>query len=306
MSDRLDSRAISLVVLLTAIWGGSYTFVKVGFRDLPVFGSLSLRMVVASAILLIYSRSAGIPLWYSGRGNRFLLAGTGAFVWSQVLLYLGLTLTTAGRGSIFFNTQPFFTLAALPFFVREESFTLRKLGGTALAFGGVVLLFAERLGAGDRSVLLGDTLVLLASLGWSANNILTKTMPREVHPASIILWSAGGALPVMWACMLFLEPGRPWRLTPTAIASVLYLGGVAAAFSFVAFTWLIRRYAAIKVNAFVFLSPVFGVLIGWASLGEPLSLAQAAGALLVGGGIYLVNSTSLRSRLRGLPPPPSP
>jgi len=155
-------------------------------------------------------------------------------------------------------------------------------------------------------VLLGDTLVLLASLGWSANNILTKTMPREVHPASIILWSAGGALPVMWACMLLLEPGRPWRLTPTAIASVLYLGGVAAAFSFVAFTWLIRRYAAIKVNAFVFLSPVFGVLIGWASLGEPLSAAQAAGALLVGGGIYLVNSTSLRSRLRGLPPPTSP
>ena len=59
-----------------------------------------------------------------------------------------------------------------------------------------------------------------------------------------------------------------------------------------AFTWLIRHYAAIKVNAFVFLSPVFGVLIGWAFLGEPLSLAQAAGALLVGGGIYVVNSRS--------------
>ena len=28
---------MSLMLLLTAIWGGSYTFVKVGFRDLPVF-----------------------------------------------------------------------------------------------------------------------------------------------------------------------------------------------------------------------------------------------------------------------------
>ena len=61
-----------------------------------------------------------------------------------------------------------------------------------------------------------------------------------------------------------------------------------------AFTSLIRHYAAIKVNAFVFLSPVFGVLIGWAFLGEPLSLAPAAGALLVGGGIYVVNSREAR------------
>ncbi|MBI2154794.1 MAG: EamA family transporter [Candidatus Rokubacteria bacterium] len=58
MADRLDARAVSLMVLLTAIWGGSYTFVKVGFRDLPVFASLFLRMVVATAILLIYSAGA--------------------------------------------------------------------------------------------------------------------------------------------------------------------------------------------------------------------------------------------------------
>lgn len=131
---------------------------------------------------------------------------------------------------------------------------------------------------------------MLGALGWSATNILAKVMPREVHPASIILWSTAGALPVMGLLTLALEPGRAWRLTAPAVASVLYLGGVAAAFSFVVFTRLIRRYSALKVNAFVFLSPVFGVLIGWAALGEPLSALQAAGALLVGGGIYLVNS----------------
>jgi drug/metabolite transporter (DMT)-like permease len=288
--DRLDARAVALMLLLTAIWGGSYTFVKLGFRDLPVFASLFLRMVVASALLLAYSRLAAIPLLYPRRGTLFLLGAIGAFVWSQVPLYAGLTLTTAGRGSIFFNTQPFFTLALLPLFVAEETFTLRKLAGTALAFAGVALLFLERLGTEAGGGLLGDGLVLLGALGWTATNILTKTMPREVHPASFILWSAAGALPVMGALTLLLEPGQPWRLTPLALASLLYLGGVAAAFSFVAFTWLIRHYPALQVNAFVFLSPVFGLLIGWAALGEPLSLAQGAGALLVGGGIWLVNT----------------
>jgi len=111
-----------------------------------------------------------------------------------------------------------------------------------------------------------------------------------VRPTALILWSSAGALPVMLALTLLLERGQPWRFTPTAIASVLYLGGGAAAFSFVIFAWLIQHHSAIHVNAFVFLTPVFGVLIGWALLGEALSVSQLAGAFLVAGGILIVNT----------------
>ncbi len=290
MRERLDARAVALMVLLTAIWGGSFTFVKLGLRDLPVFGSISLRFGLAAAILTVYCRWKGVPLWYTGRNARYLLVGAGAFAWSQALLYLGLNLTTAGRGSIFFNTQPFFTLLILPLFFPEETITSRKLFGTAVAFTGVVLLFFEKLGGGGGAALLGDTLTLLAALGWTANNIITKRVVGQLQPTALILWSSAAALPVMLLVSLLLERGQPWRFTPTAIASVLYLGAVAAAFSFAMFTWLIQRYSAIRVNAFVFLAPVFGVLIGWAQLGEPLSASQLAGALLVAAGILLVNS----------------
>jgi drug/metabolite transporter (DMT)-like permease len=289
--ERLDARAVCLVVLLTAIWGGSFTFVKLGLRDLPVFGSVGLRMVVAAVILAAYSRWAAIPFWYSGRHMGYLLASAAAFAWGQSLLYVGLTMTTAGRGSIFFNTQPCFTLLLLPLFVREETFTARKLVGTTVAFSGVVLLFLEKLGGGGPRAVLGDALTLIATLGWSANNIITKRVSGQVHPASLILWSSLGALPVTLGLSLWLERGQPWRFTPTAVLSVLYLGGVAAAFSFVMFAWLIQRYSAVRVNAFVFLSPVFGVLIGWALLGEPVSWSQLGGALLVAGGILVVNTS---------------
>jgi drug/metabolite transporter (DMT)-like permease len=290
VQERLDARAIGLMVLLTAIWGGSFTFVKLGLRDLPVFGSICLRFLLASVILTIYCRWTAVPLWYTGRNARYLLAGAGAFAWGQALLYLGLTVTTAGRGSVFFNTQPFFTLLIMPLFIPEERFTARKLLGTVVAFSGVVLLFLEKLGGGGGWAVVGDLLTLLAALGWSANNIITKRLVGQVHPTALILWSTAGALPVMLLIALLLEWSQPWRFTPTAIASVLYLGGIAAAFSFVVFTWLIQHHSAIRVNAFVFLAPVFGVFIGWAALGEALSVGQIAGALLVGGGIIVVNS----------------
>jgi drug/metabolite transporter (DMT)-like permease len=69
---------------------------------------------------------------------------------------------------------------------------------------------------------------------------------------------------------------------------VLYLGLVGACLGFVLMAWLSRTYSASRVNVFVFLSPVFGVLIGWAMLGETVSALQALGALGVAAGILIV------------------
>src|SRR2546425_11213572 len=156
-----------------AILGASYTMVKLGLRDLPVFGSLTLRMLLATIVLVAYVGWRKLPLVHRGRGVWFIAAQPAAFVLNQALLYLGLTTTTAGRAAILFNVQPFFTLLLLPRFVPSERLTVRRSAGTAIAFIGVVLVLIERGTAGGA--LLGDLLVLLGAL-WSANTIMNKTM----------------------------------------------------------------------------------------------------------------------------------
>jgi drug/metabolite transporter (DMT)-like permease len=64
----------------------------------------------------------------------------------------------------------------------------------------------------------------------------------------------------------------------------------AATPGFVLMVWLINTYSASWVNVFVFLSPVFGVVIGWATLGEPISVQQALGGLAVALGILIVSA----------------
>ena len=150
-----------------------------------------------------------------------------------------------------------------------------------------VFVLAERGVSGETR--LGDLIVLAAAVFWASAVIMNKTMPVAIHPVSAIFWSVTGAAPVFLAMTLILEPDATWRLTTDAVVSVIYLGILAGAFSFVVFVSLIQKYAASRVNVFVFLSPVFGVLIGWLALGEQFTWSQAAGTLGVAAGIWFVN-----------------
>jgi drug/metabolite transporter (DMT)-like permease len=268
VDHRLDARAAGLAVLAMAVLGGSYTAGKLVLHDLPVFATLLLRMFVTIATLGAYAWWARVPLLYEKGAAGFMLAQTGFFLLSQTLLFLALTMTSAGRAAILFNTQPFFTLLLLPLLVPSERLTVRRWLGTAVAFGGVTLVLWER-GTGGGS-LLGDALVLVSALGWTGNVILNKRMPRDVNPVAIIFWNAVGAVPVFLVLTLALEADAAWNFTPAAIAGVLYLGSVAAGLGFVLIVWLINTYSASRVNVFVFLSPVFGVLIRLAALGETI------------------------------------
>jgi len=289
---RLDARAAGLAVLAMAILGGSYTAGKIALQDLPVFGMLLLRMLVTAGALGAYAAWARVPLAQGGRAAGFIAAHTVFFIMSQAMLYVGLTMTSAGRAAILFNMQPFFTLLVLPLLVPTERLTLRRWLGTGAAFLGVALVLAERGVSGGS--LLGDLLVLVGALGWTGNVVLTKTMPQEVNSVAMIFWNVAAAVPVIGLLTVVFESQATWNLSAAAIGSVLYLGVVAAGLGFVLIVWLTRTYSASRVNVFVFLSPVFGVLIGWALLGESISALQALGALAVALGILIVSTEAGR------------
>ena len=289
-ADRLEGRAIGLAILSMAVLGGSYTAGKFALQDLPVFGTLMARMAITTLALGAYAYWAGAPLAQRGPAAWYVLAQAGFFILSQTLLFIALGMTSAGRAAILFNMQPFFTLLLLPLFVPSERVTRRRWLGTGAAFLGVALVLSER-GTAATS-LLGDLMVLVAALGWTGNIVLNKRMPREITAVSVIFWNALAAVPVFGLLTLLFEPWEAWHLTASAIGSLFYLGVVAAGLGFVLIVWLVRTYSASRVNVFVFLSPVFGVLIGWALLGETISALQAMGAAAVAAGILIVSTES--------------
>lgn len=76
--------------------------------------------------------------------------------------------------------------------------------------------------------------------------------------------------------------------------SLLFQGVVVCFASYLAWFWLLRRYAASQVSVFSFLTPLFGVSFGVLVLGERVDPAFGIGAALVLAGITVVSAPGLR------------
>jgi len=80
-----------------------------------------------------------------------------------------------------------------------------------------------------------------------------------------------------------------WTFSTFASSSLLLQTVVGAFASYLAWMWMLGRYPATKISAFVFLTPVFALLFGALWLHEPVTLNLIAALSMVTGGIVLVN-----------------
>lgn len=212
------------------------------------------------------------------------------FLYTNITAYVGTSLTTSGRATVFFYTQPLFLALLAPHFLPGDQLTIRKLAGLGVALCGITALFFTKLTGGHGTTLLGDLIILSGALTTAFSSIATKRTAGRIHPVALICWQSWFSWPMLALLSWRLEAGRSFVFTGRAIAAILYLGLVSAAFGFVAFAWLIQRNTATRVAALTFLTPVFGVAYSWLLLGETLTWVQLLGVLGVCLGVYIVNS----------------
>jgi drug/metabolite transporter (DMT)-like permease len=286
----LDFFATALTVLLCAIWGGAFVGIKISMLDMPPLGAGAVRFCLTSVVLLIWARYQRVPLRYGRDEIKALAVLAAMFLYTNITAYVGTALTTSGRATVFFYTQPIFLAFLAPHFLPGDRLTARKLYGLGLALCGLVALFFTKLSGGATSTLAGDVVVLSGALMSAFSAIATKRTAGRIHPVALICWQSWVSWPLLALLSWGFESGRVFVFSGRAIAAILYLGLLSAAFGFVAFAWLIQRNTATRVTALTFLTPVFGVAYSWLLLNETLTPIQLLGVLGVCLGVYIVNS----------------
>jgi drug/metabolite transporter (DMT)-like permease len=285
----LDAAAISMMVVLTALWGFQQVTIKLIAADVSLVMQAAIRSVLATVLLLAWSFLAGKPLF--GRDGT-LAAGVAAgllFAFEFVFIYAGLGHTNATRMSVFVYLAPPLTALGLHFFVAGERLGALQWGGVLVAFTGLVLAFLEGFLKGTGTW-IGDLCGLIAALLWASTTVLIRaTSLARASASKTLFYQLAVSAVVLPISSLALGEKGVSAVTPLVVASLAYQGVIVAFASYLAWFWLLTRYLAARLAVLSFLTPLFGMLSGVAFLSEPLSAHFAFAALLIAAGIALVN-----------------
>jgi drug/metabolite transporter (DMT)-like permease len=285
----IDTRIALLMAVLCAIWGFTHVTTKLAAADISVVMQGGLRSALAALLLLVWARMRGTPLFardgtlVAGIAAGLMFAGEFAFV------FAGLGRTGASRIVVFLYLAPCLTALGLHIFVPGERLRATQWIGVGLAFAGILAAFGESFTTAKAS-LAGDLFGIGGAVMWAATTVFIRaTRLANISAAKVLFYQlavSGLLLPMLSVAMG--EPGVV-RITPIAVASLLFQGVVVAFASYLAWFWLLTRYLGNQLAVFSFLTPLFGVVSGVLVLSESVSGAFVAAVLLVGGGIALVS-----------------
>jgi drug/metabolite transporter (DMT)-like permease len=292
--DAIDTFAIVMMIGLTVSWGLNGVAAKLSNTGYsPVFLTL-LRAALGGALVFLWCRWRGIRLFErDGTLWTGMLAGL-LFALEFLLIFVGLDFTSVARSALLVNTMPFWMAVGGHLFLGERM-TVRKFAGLLLAFGGLVLIFSDKLSQPGPDAILGDLMSLGAGLAWAATYVVIKgTKLAHAGAEKLLLYQLAVAAVVAAIVLPFSGPAIR-DANAVATWALLFQAIYIVAVTYVMWFWLVRHYPASGLASFTFLTPAFGVLFAGLILGEPLGATIFIALVLIAAGLVLVNRAPRQS-----------
>jgi len=277
-------RLTALFLLLSIVFASDLVVIKLGLSGNPPLMFAGLRYLLGGLVLLLVM--IALPKSRSINQRDLLTAILlGALATIEFgCLYLGMQYISAGATSILYYTQPIMVAALATVFLKEP-FSWKKAFALVFGFVGTLLIFLENFSAGLVSV--GGFLVLSSAFSWAGGTIVFKKLiwnENFLFVTSVLLVSAGTFLLVF---SIFFETALVVSLN--LALTLMYLAVVCSAFGVALWFYLLKRHEATQVSTWLFLVPLFGVLLGWLLLGEKVYLTEVVGMFCVGTSVLILN-----------------
>lgn len=258
------------LVLLAAVWGASYLFMRIGAPEFGVVALVYLRLLVGALCLL--------PVLHHRRGfgeiaaNWKLLTQLGFY--NSVLPFLLLTYSTlfvsGGFSAVINATAPLWG-ALIGWLWLSDSLSRSAVAGLLLGFAGVAILAADR----ESLAMAGSGLAVLAAAGgalcYGVGANFTKRYARHIDSLAV----ATGSL-LLPAVILVPAAVLAWPATPPSLhawIAVLLMGALSTGFAYILYFRLIANVGPAKAISVAYLIPAFAVLFGALLLDEKVTLS---------------------------------
>ena len=286
----MRARYLGVLLVLGAVWGASFLFIKIGVQELAPETLVALRLIIASLVLLgvLYARGLRLPTRWRTWVD-FLFLGVIGLIFPYLLITWSEQSIPSGMAAILNATTPLFSVLAAYVWTREERLGGLKLLGVALGFAGVVVA----VGVEQLDLRRADTQAQLAVLAAAACYGIAGIYGRRAFRGIPALVPATGQM-LMGALLItpyaLLVRGVPSPLpSATALWAVLALAVLGTAMAYILLYWLMERIGATRTSMVTYLLPPFALVYGALFLQERIALNAVLGLGLVVAGILLAN-----------------
>ena len=277
---------------ISMVWGYNWVIMKESLQYAGPMEFNALRMILGSAVLLLFmlwkkeSLRPELPGWTAALGILQTGLGTG-------LIVLALETGGAGKTSILVYTLPFWILL-LAWLVLDERIRGVLWVPILLAFCGLVFILEPW---NLQGTLKSKVLAVLAGFCWAAGVVLLKLMGRgrEINLIRTTAWQMiFGSLPLAGIALIF--PSGPVEWSPFFIGSILYNSILVCALAFVLWTYVIDRLPAGIAGLGTLAVPVIGMTTSRIHLHEDIGFWEGWGIVLIVTALTFLSLIRLREQ----------
>jgi drug/metabolite transporter (DMT)-like permease len=282
----------ALIALMIFGWSGNYVAGKIALREFPPLLLTSWRALFAGALILPawwWERRRGGGRWTWREAPALLALGLLGVTLNQTLFVFGLSRTSVAHAAIFANLTPI-TVLLLASAGGLERFTAGKLGGMAVALGGVALLKTLEPHARNAPAasLAGDLLIFAGGLAFALFTVFGKPVTKRHSAITVNTFAyVAGAL-VMAPVAAWQSARFPMAsITLKAWGALLFMALFSSVISYLIYYWALGRMAPSQISKFSYFQPPAATALGVIVLGEQVTWALAVSAAGIFAGVFL-------------------
>ena len=249
-----------MLLVLAAVWGGSFFFAEVALMELPPLTVTLHRVFWAIPVLIIVVWWQGIALPRNPRiWGAYLVMGALNNAIPFSLIFWGQTQIESGLASILNGTTAVFGAVIAGLLLADERLTARKVVGAVFGLLGVaVVMGPEAFTALDlRS--MAQIAVLIAALSYAFASVWGKTMLRGIAPQMNALGMLSGSFVLMLPIAVIADGPPTFALSGQTWAAILSLAVLSTALGYLLYFAILIRAGAANLMLVTLLIPPFAV-----------------------------------------------
>ena len=286
----LDLNSTIMLLMLAAVWGGSFFLGEIALREVPPLTITLNRVMWALPILALIVLFKGIYVPRSPKvWGAYLVMGALNNAIPFSLIFWGQTQIESGLASILNGTTAMFAAVVAGMLLRDEPLTTNKIIGAALGIAGVAVIIGLSALTDFNPSNLAQLAILGATLSYAFAGVWGKTALAGQEPLMNAFGMLIGSTVLMIPIVLIFDGLPNFEYSVSVWGALIGMAALSTALAYVLYFAILVRAGAANLLLVTLLIPPFAVGLGVLFLGERVGLEALIGFAIIGIGFAVTD-----------------